>query len=48
VYGAACDAVDLLAFLAAWRSLPARTRLLSAGAALSGVATGGWIASGRR
>ena len=47
-YGAACDAVDLVAFLGAWRSLPKRTRALSAGAALSGVVTGGWIASGPR
>ena len=47
-YGAACDAVDLLAFLGAWRSLPKRTRAASAAAALSGVVTGGWIASGRR
>ena len=47
-YGAACDAIDLVAFLGAWRSLPKRTRAVSVGAALSGVVTGGWIASGPR
>jgi hypothetical protein len=44
-YGAAADAVDALAFLFAYRHLPARRRFAMVLVALAGAGTGGYLAT---